>query len=94
MPSHRQQRHAERMRAFAELVERDGHVTATALSEATGHKLETVGDWLRRSEERSEVAKVVSKAGFSVQGRYTLPGAPNAFSGHEKRPSDTTEAST
>lgn len=80
----RGERHAERMRAFAELLGQHGYVTCKALMAATGEKHTTVYSWLVSGERRGELAHVAHRAGWRMQGRYTFPTAPNAFRGIEK----------
>lgn len=82
----RGERHAERMRAFAELLGRHGFVTCKALQAATGEKQTTIQSWLISGERRFELARVAHRLGWAMQGRYTLPDRSNAFRGLEKRP--------
>lgn len=74
------------MKAFVELLEEHGYVTSKALQAATGEKQTTIQSWLASGERRFELAKVAHRAGWAMQGRYTLPDRPNAFRGIEKRP--------
>lgn len=92
-PGDRGPHHAERMRAFAELVGRHGFATCKALVAATGEKHTTIAAWLAAEERRGALAHVAHRCGWRMQGRYTLPGAPNAFQRLEKPPATTREVS-
>lgn len=79
----------ERLRRAERIIAHDGEVTARSLATYEDSNPGTTASFLSLAEERGKLARVATKAGWPVRGRYTLPDAPNAY---KRRPARTPEA--